>query len=145
MVIFFMVMLKKIIYFFVPKSWEKVCGQVLLCEPQEAAQHQMLHLQVSLRLCQVERSQNETSSAQISHYFARKPNICPRNQNYINYISTHTNKINYKSIGTLQDISPTIKTNFAPRRHDEVEIFGTGGMILQNMKDLLQVSILWLW
>ena len=26
-----------------------------------------------------------------------------------------------------------------PRRHDEVQIYGTGGMILQNMKDLLQV------
>ena len=25
------------------------------------------------------------------------------------------------------------------RRHDEVQIYGTGGMILQNMKDLLQV------
>ena len=28
---------------------------------------------------------------------------------------------------------------FLLRRHDEVQIFGTGGMILQNMKDLLQV------
>ena len=56
-------------------------------------------------------------------------------------VQTHTNKYNYKWNGILQDISLTIKTNFAPRRHDEVEIFGTGGMILQNMKDLLQVSI----
>ena len=27
--------------------------QVLLCEPQEAAEHQVLHLQVPVRLCQV--------------------------------------------------------------------------------------------
>ena len=122
----------------------KVCCQVLLCEPQEAAQHQMLHLQVPLRLCQVDRSHNKTvkmdcisTNIPLLCHVARKPNIRPR----IACIQTHTNKYNYKSNDTLQDNSPTIKTNFAPRRHDEVEIFGTGGMILQNMKDLLQVTI----
>ena len=60
-------------------------------------------------------------------------------QNYI-YKRTQINTITNQF--ALCKIFPQPSKLILPRRrHDEVEIFGTGGMILQNMKDLLQVTI----
>merc|ERR1712012_768417 len=45
--------------------------------------------------------------------------------------------VNHKKLPNIRCFTYKFPCDFA-RRHDEVEIFGTGGMILQNMKDLLQ-------
>jgi len=45
--------------------------------------------------------------------------------------------VNHKKLPNIKCFTYKFPCDFA-RRHDEVQIYGTGGMILQNMKDLLQ-------
>merc|ERR1711953_1275228 len=45
--------------------------------------------------------------------------------------------VNHKKLPNIRCFTYKFPCDFA-RRHDEVQIYGAGGMILQNMKDLLQ-------